>query len=142
MHGDLQEMVKQLGQQLTGRMSTDTDKLKQALEGRQEQLKLVGETNNMYWDQVNRVLVLTGNAGNDRIGGYTHKGSEILQFSGTNRGAVHGCMAQVATQITDDPKQFLNETWNVRCTASSIEEQLLNYIQLFITTKSGNLTLD
>ena len=70
----------------------DSDELGQELEHAQEQLKLRGEERNMYWEQVNRVLALSagGNSGGGNSEEREHKGSEILQFSGLDRGALRG----------------------------------------------------
>jgi hypothetical protein len=64
---------------LENRAPEGTENLRWELEETEEQLRICGEERNEYWDQVKRVLALTGNGGNRG-----HKGSEIIRFSGTD----------------------------------------------------------
>ena len=93
--------------------------LQQDLEDAQEQLKTVGEERKMYLMQVDRILAITGNGGNG--GSREHKGSEILRFSGTDRRALRGWMAQLAMKIADEPGGFFSKQSKMRYAANRLE---------------------
>jgi hypothetical protein len=91
------------------------EELKQQLEDAQEQLNVLGEERNQYRDQVKQVLALARKDGN--VGSRGYKGSKILRFSGADRRAFHGWMAQLAMKIVDKPGRFFNKQSQMSYTA-------------------------
>ena len=140
-HGDLQTKITDLEQRLASRAPEGTENLRQELEETEEQLRICGEERNEYRDQVKRVLALAGNGGNGG-GNRGHKGSEILRFSGTDRRALRGWMAQLAMKIADEPGRFFNEQSKMRYAANRLEGVALNQIQPYIDRKTGDLKLE
>jgi flagellar biosynthesis chaperone FliJ len=58
-------------------MPTYREKAAQELKDRQEQLKVMSDERNEYWEQVKRVLALAS-TGSSNDGEKEHKGSEML----------------------------------------------------------------
>jgi flagellar biosynthesis chaperone FliJ len=71
IHGNLQTRHTELKQRLASRMPTNLDEVRQELKDTQEQLKIMHEERNEYWDQVKGVLVRidigSGNGGGKNI---------------------------------------------------------------------------
>jgi hypothetical protein len=126
MHKDLQNKITQLEQQLAWEVTVDMEELKQKLEDVQEQLKVIGNERNEYWNQVERVLDFAVKDGN--LGSRGHNGSMILRFSEADRGALRRWMAQLAMKIADEPGHFFNEQSKMRYATYQLERIALNQI--------------
>jgi hypothetical protein len=140
-HGDLQTKITELEQQLTSRIPTDQDEVRQELEDAREQYTIIGEERNEFQDHVKRVLVLADTGGSNH-GEKEHNGSAILRFSGTDRRAHRGWIGQLLLKIADEPKRFTNNQKKMRYAANQLEVIALNQIQPYIDRTSGVLKLD